>query len=161
MGGMQHPSRPLLQDLERSGRFHRDTRLGRIFHPGTTSYRELSTTDSVHLVSTSDNRLSVHVDRVSPVLVRGTRARYSVSRAVAHNAAVIAEAVCRLVRREKSDHRCHLDCEIRWIPDEELDGDGEDEDEAGPDGTVGTLGTVGTVGGARFGCDGYEAGDAA
>ena len=127
MRDMKRHARPLLLDLEQGGRFHRDSRLGRIFHPGTTSYRELSATDSVHLVSTSDNRLSVHVDRVSPMLVRGTKARYSVCRTVAHNATVIAEAVCRLVRREKSDHRCHLDCEITWIPDEELDADEDDE----------------------------------
>jgi hypothetical protein len=28
------------------------------------------------------------------------------------------------MRRERSDdHRCHLDCEIVWVPDDELDGD--------------------------------------
>lgn len=115
----------MFEQLETSGEFHRDTRLGRIFHPGTTSYRQLSATDSVHLAVTCDNRVSVHVDRVSPLLLRaGSRARYSLSRAIAHNATHLAEVVGRLVRREQSAHRCQLDCEIVWVPDEELDGEG-------------------------------------
>jgi len=129
---MKRPPRPLFEQLDATGRFHRDTRLGRLFHPGTVSYRELATTDSVHLSVTRANRVSVHIDRVSPVLVRaGGRARYSLCRALAHNATVLSEVVCRLVRRQKPVHRCHLDCEIRWVPDDELDddeGDGAPED---------------------------------
>ncbi|MGH9224674.1 MAG: hypothetical protein ACRD2W_13055 [Acidimicrobiales bacterium] len=120
---MSRHARPLFQELESSGRFHRDSRLGRLFHPGTVSYREISEIDSVHLSVTSENRVSVHVDRVSPLLVsKGGQARYSLCRAVAHNATVLAEVVCRLVRRQPSVHRCHLDCEIVWVPDDDLDG---------------------------------------
>ena len=137
---MRRHDHPLFSQLEANGRFHRDSRLGRLFHPGTVSYREISATDSVHLSVTGENRVSVHVDRVSPLLVRaGGRARYSVCRAVAHNATVLADVVGRLVRRQPSDHRCHLDCEIVWVPDDELDSEDyeeceeSDESEAEPE----------------------------
>ena len=127
---MSRNDRPLFQRLEATGRFHRDSRLGRIFHPGTTSYRELTATNSVHLSVTAENRVSVHVDRFSPLVVRtGSRARYSICRALAHNVAVLGEVVCRLARRQQADHRCHLDCEIRWVPDDELDEVDEDDPE--------------------------------
>lgn len=117
----------LFNELDADGRFHRDNALGRLFHPGAVSYRQVSTTDSLHVSVRPDNRVSVHIDRVSPLLVRMGRCRYSVSRAVVHNVVHLVECVGRLVRRERGRHACHLDCEIVWIPDEELDGWEDDE----------------------------------
>ena len=113
---------PVFANLERTGRFHRDSALGRIFHPGTRSFREIAATDSLHIAVTDDNRVSVHIDRVSPLVIRtGRPCRYSILRAVAHNIAVGAEAAVRLVRRERGVQACHLDCSVVWVPDEELD----------------------------------------
>ena len=113
---------PLFQRLDAGGRFHRDTAIGRVFHPGTLSYREISPTDSVHVAVSSDNRVTVHVDRVSPLIVRvGRRCRYSVTRALVHNLTHAAEALVRLVSHRRGAHNCHLDCEIVWVPDEEPD----------------------------------------
>ncbi|MEW6154654.1 MAG: hypothetical protein AB1673_11790 [Actinomycetota bacterium] len=125
-------SKRLFEQLDTAGRFHRDSRIGRLFHPGTLSFRELAETNSVHLV-TRANRVSVHVDRVSPLRVHNGRARYSVCRAFAHNAVVVAEAVGRFVRRDAAIPRCHLDCEIVWVPD---DAEEEPADGAGGLGQV-------------------------
>ena len=121
------PDKPLFSQLEASGRFHRDSAIGRLFHPGTASYREITTTDSVHLAVRPDNRVSVHVDRYSPLTVRSGRCRYSLVRALAHNVAVAVERCGRLVigrRRREYQPTCHLDCEIVWVPDEALDDAG-------------------------------------
>ena len=112
----------LFQELDADGRFHRDSPLGRIFHPGAVSFRQVSATDSLHVAVHDGNRVSVHVDRVSPLLVRvGRRCRYSLARAIVHNAVHLAEGVGRLVRRQRGRHACHLDCEIVWVPDDALD----------------------------------------
>ena len=119
---MAAPPTSLFQRLDAGGRFHRDSALGRVFHPGTLSYREISATDSVHVAVSNDNRVTVHVDRVSPLLVRvGRRCRYSAVRAVAHNLTHVVEALGRLATRRRGAHNCHLDCEIVWVPDEEPD----------------------------------------
>lgn len=110
----------LVAHLDGNGRFFRDRAIGRLFHPNTRSYREVSETDSVHLVVEADHRVSVHVDRVSPLRVRnGSHCRYSVLRAIAHNVYVAGEALMRVVRREHGHQTCHLDCEIVWVPDDE------------------------------------------
>jgi len=120
---MQRDLTPLVTHLDGNGRFFRDRAIGRLFHPNTRSYREVSATDSVHLVLDAEHRMSVHVDRVSPLRVRRGRAcRYSVMRAVAHNVCVAVEAVARLVHRQPGHQTCHLDCEIVWVPDEEPAG---------------------------------------
>ena len=104
---------PVFSELEATGRFHRDSRLGRLFHPGTVSYRELSPNDSVHIAVTPENRVSVHVDRVSPLSTRaGDRSRYSLLRILRHNVAHGVDSSVRLWRRKPGDHRCELDCEI-------------------------------------------------
>ena len=114
---------PLVTHLDGNRRFFRDRAIGRLFHPNTRSYREVSSTDSVHLVVEADHRVSVHVDRVSPLLVRrGRECRYSLVRAVAHNVCVGGEAIARLVRRQHGHQTCHLDCEIVWVPDDEPAG---------------------------------------
>ncbi len=103
----------MFTDLDGTARFHRDTAVGRIFHPGTDSYREISTNDSLHITVSPENRVSVHVDRLSPLAVRPGRAcRYSVLRAVVHNVVHVAEAVALRWHRRPAQHRCDLDCEV-------------------------------------------------
>jgi hypothetical protein len=100
--------------------FFQDTAIGRVFHPRTRSFRQVCATDSAHVVVDADHRVSVHVDRVSPLLVKAGRAcRYSIVRAVAHNVNAGWTALCRLVRRDHASQACHLDCEIVWVPDDE------------------------------------------
>ena len=102
----------LLQHLDVSGHFHRDSRLGRVFHPGMVSLRENVATDSLH-VSVDDNRVTAHVDGVSPLAVE-SEAAYSPRRAVAHNLAGMAQDLVSLLRGRQGDHRCELNCE--WLP---------------------------------------------
>ena len=102
----------LFTELDGRGRFHRDTPLGRIFHPGTVSYREITTNDSLHITVSPENRVAVHVDRLSPLAVRpGRPCRYSFLRAVVHNVVHVAEAIVLLCRRPLQ-HRCVLECEV-------------------------------------------------
>ncbi|HEV2068300.1 MAG TPA: hypothetical protein VGR26_00740, partial [Acidimicrobiales bacterium] len=120
--GAQHaPDRPpisdpvaILRHLEASGRFHRDTGLGRLFHPGRMSFRENQPSDSLHVV-VRDNQVAAHVDRVSPLGLRPERpSRYSLRRAAAHNVAGMAHDLFRLLRGRQGDHRSELDCEWVW-----------------------------------------------
>ena len=107
----------LLRHLEASGRFHRDSLIGRIFHPGRVSLRENEATDSLHVV-VRDNHIAAHVDGVSPLGAgRNAQTGYSIRRAVAHNLAGAAHDLMLLVRGRQGDHRCELECE--W----ELDAD--------------------------------------
>ena len=108
-----HDPVALLRSLERSGRFHRDRRLGRVYHAGALSLRENVASDSLH-VSIAGNRVSAHVDRVSPLGLKAERPRYSVGRVALHNASGIASDVGRVLRGRQGDHRCELDCE--WLP---------------------------------------------
>jgi NRPS condensation-like uncharacterized protein len=104
----------LLRTLEDGGRFHRDRWLGRIFHPGKVSFRESQPDNSLH-ISVDGNRMSAHVDRVSPLDLRSERAsRYSVLRIASHNVSGMAGDVVRLLRGRQGDHRCELDCEWSW-----------------------------------------------
>jgi len=103
----------LLQHLDDSGHFHRDSRAGRVFHPGMVSLREDVPTDSLH-VSIDDNRLKAHVDHASPLAVQSDGgSRYSVPRALVHNLAGMANDVLSGVRGRQGDHACALDCE--WV----------------------------------------------
>ena len=104
----------LFRRLERSGRFHRDKRLGRLYHPGALSLRENVASNSLH-ISIEGNRVSAHVDRVSPLGLRPAKApRYSLGRVALHNVSGIASDLGRLLRGRQGDHRCELDCE--WMP---------------------------------------------
>ena len=117
---MDGTTRRLFAALDATGRFFRDTAIGRIFHPGALSFREISANDSLHVAVLPGNRVSVHVDRVSPLLVgRDGRCRYSLVRALLHNLACAVETVVGLVLRRPCRPRCQLDCEIVWVPDEE------------------------------------------
>jgi hypothetical protein len=103
----------LLHHLDVSGRFHRDSRLGRVFHAGKVSLRENEPTDSLHVV-VEGNRVKAHVDGVSPLATRSEGlGGYSLRRAVAHNLAGMAQDLVWLVRGRLGDHLCELDCE--WV----------------------------------------------
>lgn len=104
----------LFRRIERSGRFHRDRRLGRVYHAGALSLREQVANNSLH-VSIDGNRVSAHVDRVSPLGLRAEKApRYSLGRIALHNVSGIASDAGRVLRGRQGDHRCELDCE--WMP---------------------------------------------
>jgi len=106
-----------LRHLESSGRFHRDTGFGRIYHPGSVSLRENQPSDALHIV-VHDNRVAAHVDLVSPLGIRPERpSRYSVRRAAAHNLVGMARDLVSLLRGRQGDHRCELDCE--WLSEPE------------------------------------------
>ena len=116
-GGEQPAKAPTLADpvaylrrLLSSGRFHKDSGLGRIYHPGCVSLRENAPADSLHVVI-HDDHISAHVDRVSPL---GEKPGYSFHRAALHNAVGAAQDLVRLLRGRKGDHRSHLDCEWVW-----------------------------------------------
>ena len=99
-----------LRRLVSSGRFHRDSGFGRIYHPGSVSLRENAPADSLHIVVHGDH-ISAHVDKVSPL---GDSQGYSVQRAALHNVVGAAQDLVRLLRGRKGDHRSHLDCEWVW-----------------------------------------------
>jgi|GEM_PF-725393 len=92
--------RTVLEALESSDRFRRDTPLGRIFHPGQVSFREVSPTDSLH-ITIDGERVQGHVDRISPLKVAPDgSSQYSLPRIVAHNVIGMAEdLVARFPRR--------------------------------------------------------------
>lgn len=113
----RHPA--LLEGLDGHEGFYRDAAIGRLFHRGSRSYRQRAHSDSVHVTVYPDNRVSVHVDRLSPLVVRSDRrCRYSVLRALAHNAVAVVEAVGHVLRGRWGRQRCELDCRIVWVPDD-------------------------------------------
>lgn len=99
----------LVRHLEGSERFHRDTIVGRILHPGTISFRERVAEDSVHILITG-TRVSAHVDRYAPLTITKAGTRYSFWRAVAHNLAHLAEDLSRALTGRRGEHRCVLEC---------------------------------------------------
>ena len=107
----------LFRQLDVSGRFHRDGRLGRVYHRGMVSLRENVRKNSLHVV-VDDNRVGAHVDRVSPLAVESrNRSGYSLRQAAAHNLAGMAQDLGWLMRGRQGDHRCELNCE--WFSNEE------------------------------------------
>lgn len=108
----------LIRALEADTRFRRDSRLGGILHPGKISFREVSPTDSLHIL-VKDNRVSAHVDEISPLVVGvdGTY-RYSWGRVIAHNVVLAATDVARRIRHRAGPQRCDLRCGAEWVDDE-------------------------------------------
>ncbi len=105
---------PLIQVLDAGGRFHRDSRLGRIYHRGTLSYRQLCPTDSLHVVIVGE-RISMHIDRISPLKSRPDGSvRYPLTRVVAHNLAGIGDGLTR--RGNRMGHRGHSRDDIAFDP---------------------------------------------
>ncbi len=88
-----------LRELEETGRFRRDTRLGAVFHRGKISLREVAPADSLHITVEPHNRVSVHVDRYSPLAKVQPHAgpRYSLPRIAAHNITGMAADATRLL----------------------------------------------------------------
>ena len=99
-----------IRRLVSSGRFHKDSGLGRIYHPGSVSLRENAPADSLHVVI-HDDHISAHVDKVSPL---GDTPGYSLHRAALHNVVGAGQDLVRLLRGRKGDHRSHLDCAWVW-----------------------------------------------
>ena len=100
----------LIRELLESGNFCKDTTLGAIYHRRKVSLREISTTRSLHISLTRDGLLSVHVDRVSPVIGRKPGCddcRYSVPTVIRHNVTGMAEDFVRLLAGGRGQH--HLD----------------------------------------------------
>ena len=112
----------LIRALEASTRFRRDGRLGRIFHPGKVYYREVSATNSLHVIL-GGGRVSAHVDDVSPLRCRsdGT-AGYSWSPVLRHNLAGMLADVGRRLKGVRGQERCNLTCEAVWVDDEGIAG---------------------------------------
>jgi hypothetical protein len=100
------------------GPFVRDTAFGGILHPRAVSFRELRPVDSAH-VCIRGTRVTAHVDRFSPLNVRGGLLRYSPLGVLAHYVEdVLGRALRRLTGRAAND-TCHLDCDIVWVDDDE------------------------------------------
>ena len=97
----------LVRELEASGRFRLDTRLGAMFHRGQVSLREVSPTHSLHIIVGKGNRVSAHVDRYSPLAAKQPEqlARYALHRVAAHNAAGMAAELARLIPGRRAPRR--------------------------------------------------------
>ena len=106
--------------LVETGRFFRDSRLGGMFHPGKVSLREVCRKDSLHVSIGEGNRVSVHVDRYSPLAerMRANRSGYSPVRVVVHNAGVLLDLALGLVRRRRGQQRCELECARVWVDED-------------------------------------------
>jgi hypothetical protein len=115
------PSRRLrhLSELVDSGRFCRDTPLGGILHGRSVSLREISDGDSLHVCVDGAGRLSVHVDRFSPVAgaCPDGRCRYSLRAVLAHVVAHVGAQLRRLATGGRGRHRCRLECELVEVGD--------------------------------------------
>lgn len=107
-----------------SGRFCRDTPIGGILHRKSVSLREISDGDSLHVCIDGEDRVSVHVDRFSPVAggCPDGRCRYSVGAVIAHMAAHVSAQFRRMVRGAHGQHRCRLECELVDVPEAEAAG---------------------------------------
>lgn len=111
----------LLRALEANGRFRRDSVLGGCFHPGKISYREVSPTDSLHILIDGD-KVSAHVDDVSPLRLRADgSSRYAWGRVLAHNLLVLIGDLGRRLRGLRGAQRCNLHCEVEWHDDDDRD----------------------------------------
>jgi len=110
----------LIRALDANRRFRRDGRIAGIFHPGTTSFRELSPTDSLHIVIHGTS-VSAHVDEICPLRSRpGGTGRYSWALVLAHNISGAAADLGRRLRGHHGKQRCNLGCEVRWVDEEQI-----------------------------------------
>lgn len=109
----------LIMALEASSRFRRDTPLGAILHQGKASFREVCRSDSLH-ITVDGNRVSAHIDRISPLNCGpGRRSHYSLAAVVAHSVAGVAAELARRIGGRRGEHRCELECELVWVGDDE------------------------------------------
>lgn len=108
----------LFRDLEARGELHRDTGIGRIYHPGALSYREAVSENALHVIVRGDH-VSAHIDRVSPIeFPEKGQAHYSIWRTAVHNLAGMAEGTMRALGARRPNSRCEPAGE--WI---EVDDD--------------------------------------
>lgn len=79
-------SAKFLSALVSDPRFCLDTPLGGLLHKGSTSVREISDSDSLHLSLGSGNSVSAHIDKISPAIGREAsfRCRYDPIASAAH-----------------------------------------------------------------------------
>lgn len=108
----------LIEALQRDETFRRDTGLGAILHPGKVSFRERTHHDSLHIL-VAGNRISAHVDLVSPLRCRpdGT-AYYSLRQILVHNLSWITGELNRRLRGRHGEQRCNLHCDAVWVDDD-------------------------------------------
>ncbi|MDQ3897437.1 MAG: hypothetical protein M3326_09400 [Actinomycetota bacterium] len=112
------PAGDLLEALAHDPRFRKDSVLGGLFHLGWVSYRELSPTESLHVVIRGD-RVSAHVDDISPLVLRPDGSyRYAWGRVVVHNLLVIVGDVARRVRGLQGRQRCNLRCQVEVVEED-------------------------------------------
>lgn len=110
----------LIKALEANTSFRRDSFWGGILHPGKASYREVSTTDSLHILIDGAGNVSAHVDDVSPLRRRGDGStRYAWGRVLAHNVLVVMQDAARRLRGVAGVQRCTLHCDVEWYDEEE------------------------------------------
>ena len=119
-GGGQHSHPMDFAELQSSGRFVRDSRVGGMFHAGQVPFREDSPKESLHVSVGQDNRVSVHIDRFSPLAKRkpGKRRGYSVRRVILHNVGIVVDYVILVVHRRFGEQRCELEC-VRICDDDD------------------------------------------
>ena len=98
-------NRAFLEDLLATGRFCRDTPGGGILHRGHISVREVTYGPGLHLSLADDNRIYVHIDRVSPVaesMADGT-CRYDRVRSLTHMRREVFPLVMRSYRPDSDE----------------------------------------------------------
>lgn len=111
----------MLREVDASGRFIKDSNLGRILHPGRgkVSYRQAVRENSLHLV-VHGTRVSAHIDRKSPLAFdeHGTphcslrrTARYSLKRVLTHSLTSLADLALCLIPRHWIGHQRTFYCE--------------------------------------------------
>ncbi len=98
----------LVAELEATGRFRRDSRLGRVFHRGQISLRELSQRDSLHIIVGEGDQVAAHLDHVSPLASEqpDDGCRYSLPRIAAHNVTGMASDLARFVAGRRGEPCC-------------------------------------------------------
>ena len=123
-GGKDHRHAMEFSQLQAMGRFVRDSRVGGMFHAGKVSLREDSPRESLHMSIGQDNRVSVHLDRFSPLARAkpGRRRAYSVGRVLLHNVGIAVDYVVLFFYRRFGEQRCELECELVCDDDHDEDG---------------------------------------
>ena len=123
--GGEHSHAVDFAQLQTTGRFVRDSRLGGVFHAGKVSLREDSPKEGLHVSLGPDNRVSVHIDRFSPLGKHraGRRRGYSVHRVILHNVGIVVDYVTLFFHRRFGEQRCELTCEQLCADDHDDEGD--------------------------------------
>jgi hypothetical protein len=110
----------LISALDANRSFRRDSFWGGVLHPGKVSYREVSPTDSLHILIDGAGNVSAHVDDISPLRVRADGScRYAWGRVAAHNLLVVITDAARRGRGLHGVQRCNLHCDVEWFDDDE------------------------------------------